>query len=119
MIIPRHSVGTPPDEDGVTVQAEGALEGQGKEPKAEGESSACEHPSLVLGVQGYHELRERVQVRNVHQNPRKLLVQMTREERSIRRFRRGQVGYVEDDDEVIDRELDDVGIGDGVFLAAW
>ena len=78
-----------------------------------------EQLSLVLVMQIYHELWERVQVRNVHQNPRKLLVQMTREERSIRRFRRGQVGYVEDEDEVIDRELDDLGIGDGVFLAAW
>jgi hypothetical protein len=27
----------------------------------------------------------------------------------------GQVGCVEDEDEVIDRELDDFGIGDNVF----
>ena len=86
LIIPRHSVGTPPDEDGVTVQAEGALEGQAKESKAEGESSAGEQPSLVLGVQVYHELGERVQARNVHQNPRKLLFQTTKEERSILRL---------------------------------
>ena len=77
-----------------------------------------EQLSLVLGVQIYHELRERVQVWNVHQNPRKLLVQTTREERSIRRLRRGQVGYVEDENEVVNRELDDFGIGDGVFLTA-
>ena len=78
-----------------------------------------EQLSLVLGVQVYHELRERVQVRNVHQNPRKLLLQATREEGSIRCLRRGQVGYVEDEEEVVDRELDNFGIGDGVFLAAW
>jgi len=75
--------------------------------------------SLVLGVQVYHELRERVQVGNVHQNPRELLLQTTREERSIRRLRRGQVGYVEDENEVVNWELDDFGIGDGVFLAPW
>ena len=73
--------------------------------------------SLVLGVQVYHELRERFQVRNVHQNPGKFLLQTTREERNIRRLRRGQVGYVEDEEEVVDRELDNFGIGDGVFLA--
>ena len=78
-----------------------------------------EQLSLVLRVQVYHELRERVQVRNVHQNPRKLLLQTTREEGSIRCLRRGQVGYVEDEEEVVDRELDDFGIGDGVFLAPW
>ena len=38
-IMPRLSVDTPPDEDRVTVQAEGALEGQAEKPKAEGESS--------------------------------------------------------------------------------
>jgi hypothetical protein len=78
-----------------------------------------EQSSLVLGVQAYHELWEGVQVRNVHQNLRKFLVQTTREERSIRHLRRGQVGYVEDENEVVDRELDDFGIGDGVFLEAW
>lgn len=78
-----------------------------------------EQLSLVLGVQIYHELRERVQVRNVHQDPRKLLVQTTRKEGSIRHLWRGQVGYVEDEEEVVDRELDDFGIGDGLFLAAW
>ena len=78
-----------------------------------------EQLSLVLGVQVYHELRERVQVRNVHQNPRKLLLQTTREERSIRRLRKGQVGYVEDENEAVDRELDDFGIANGAFLAAW
>jgi hypothetical protein len=78
-----------------------------------------EQPSLVLDVQVYHELWEGVQVWNVHQNPRKLLLQTMREERSIRRLRRGQVGYVEDENEVVDRELDDFGIGDGVFLEAW
>jgi hypothetical protein len=45
-------------------------------------------------------------------------LQTTREERSIRRLGMGQVGYVEDEDEVIDRELDDFGTGDGLFLAA-
>jgi hypothetical protein len=30
-------------------------------------------------------------------------------------LRRGQVGYVEDENEVVDRELDDFGIGDGRF----
>ena len=78
-----------------------------------------EQLSLVLGVQVYHELWKRIQVRNVHQNPRKLLLQTTREKGSILRLRRGQVGYVEDEEEVIDRELDDFGIGDGVVLAAW
>ena len=76
-----------------------------------------EQLSLVLGVQVYHELRECLQVQNVHQNSRKLLLQKTREERSIRRLRRGQVGYVEDEDGVVDRELDHFGIRDGVFLA--
>jgi hypothetical protein len=78
-----------------------------------------EQPSLVLGVQAYHELWEGVQVRNVHQNLQKFLVQTTREEWSIRPLRRGRVGYVEDENEVVDRELDDFGIGDGVFLEAW
>ena len=78
-----------------------------------------EQLSLVLGVQVYHELWERVQVRNVHQNPRKLLLQTTREKGSIWRLRRGQVGYVEHEEEVVDRELDDFGIGDSVFLAPW
>ena len=32
-------------------------------------------------------------------------------------FLKGQVGYVEDEDEVVDRKLDDFGIG--VFLAGW
>ena len=78
-----------------------------------------EQLSLVFGVQVYYKLRERVQVRNVHQNPRKFLVQTTREERNIRRLRRGQVGYVDDEDEIVDRELGDFGIGDSVFLVAW
>ena len=81
-----------------------------------------EQLSLVLGVQVYHELWERVQVRNVHQNPWKLPLQTTREERSIRRLLKGpswlRVGYVKHEDEVV-RELDDFGIGDGVFLASW
>jgi hypothetical protein len=78
-----------------------------------------EQPSLVLGVQAYHELWEGVQVRSVHQNLQKFLVQTTREERSIRPLRRGQVGYVEDENEDVDRELDDFGKGDGVSLEAW
>jgi hypothetical protein len=78
-----------------------------------------EQPSLVLGVQVYHELRERVQVRNVHQNPQKLLVQTTREGGGIWGLRGGQVGYVEDEDRVVDRGFDDFGTGDGAFLAAW
>ena len=78
-----------------------------------------EQLSLILGVQVYHELRERDQVRNVHQNPRKLLLQTMREERSIWLLRRGQVGYVKDEEEVVNRELDDFGIGDGVCLAPW
>ena len=81
---------------GPQAQTEGGLEGQAEEPKAEGESSpgttkglSSEQLSLGFGVQVYHELWERVQVRNIHQNPPKLLLQRTREERSIRRFRRG------------------------------
>jgi hypothetical protein len=77
-----------------------------------------EQLSLVPGAQVYNELQERVQVREVHQNPWKLHLQTTREERSIRRLGMGQVGCVEDEDEVIDRELDDFGIGDSLFLAA-
>jgi hypothetical protein len=123
LIIPRLSVGAPPDM-GSQVQAEKALEGQPKEQRVNQVPDLLwdylpEQLSLVLGVQVYHEFRERVQLRNVHQNLRKLLLQTTREERNIRRLGMGQVGYVEDEDEVIDRELNDFGIlGDSLFLAA-
>jgi hypothetical protein len=123
LIIPRLSVGAPPDM-GSQVQAEKALEGQPKEQRVNQVPDLLrdylpEQLSLVLGVQVYHELWERVQLWNVLQNLRKLLLQTMREERNIRRLGMGQVGYVEDEDEVIDRELNDFGIlGDSLFLAA-